>query len=245
MPPQTKPRPAAAAQQAFLGDLAGALGAFERTAGAEGRATQRRLNASEYENALRDLFAAPWLQVKGQFPEDGEAFRYNKLAEALDVSHVHLARYMTAADYAIRQVLSAEFTRPPTATTRYYARDQRTLTSKFTQNPFNTSPDRQTYPVLGWTAQPAHRRRGRSGATRARGRRLGVEQLRHRLHVSLGSVSRAGGRAVSRAFQRLHALGRARRHRVSLQERRGEGRHARRAAEALAQLRPDLARPAR
>jgi hypothetical protein len=154
MPPQTKPRPAAAAQQAFLGDLAGALGAFERTAGAEGRATQRRLNASEYENALRDLFAAPWLQVKGQFPEDGEAFRYNKLAEALDVSHVHLARYMTAADYAIRQVLSAEFTRPPTATTRYYARDQRTLTSKFTQNPFNTSPDRQTYPVLGWTAQP-------------------------------------------------------------------------------------------
>ena len=93
------------------------------------------LNGYEYENALRDLFNAPWLQIKDQFPEDGEAFRFNKIGDALDVSHVHMARYMSAADYAIRQVLSVQFTQPPTTTRRYYARDQRTLTNKFTQNP--------------------------------------------------------------------------------------------------------------
>ena len=86
-----------------------------------------RLNAYEYENTLRDLFASPWLQIRGLFPEDGEAHRFNKLAEALDVSHVHLARYMNAADHAIRQVLSAQWHRPPTQVKRYYAREQRTL----------------------------------------------------------------------------------------------------------------------
>ncbi|MES2462297.1 MAG: DUF1587 domain-containing protein, partial [Armatimonadota bacterium] len=114
----------------------------------------RRLNGYEYENALRDLFQAPWLQVRDQFPEDGEAFRFNKVGDALDVSHVHLARYMAAADYAIRQAMSVQLNRPSTTTVRHYARDQRTLTNKFTQNPFNTSPDRQTYPVLGSQAQP-------------------------------------------------------------------------------------------
>ena len=36
---------------------------------------------------------------------------------------------------------------------RYYARDQKTLTSKFSQDIFNTSNDRQTYPLIGLTPQ--------------------------------------------------------------------------------------------
>ena len=156
MPPAKKPRPAAADLAASMGEIAGTLTAHEQEIAArEGRATRRRLNGYEYENTLRDLFAAPWLQVRGQFPEDGEAHHYNKIGEALDVSHVHLARYMTAADYAIRQAMSVQAERPPTTTVRHYARDQRTLTGKFTGNIFNTSPDRMTFPVLGLaTAQP-------------------------------------------------------------------------------------------
>jgi hypothetical protein len=159
MPPkEKKKRPDAAARAAFLDPLAAALIASERAAVArEGRATQRRLNGYEYENALRDLLTAPWLQIRGQFPDDGEAFRYNKIGDALDVSHVHLARYMSAADYAMRQAMAVQFERPTTTTQRYYARDQRTLTSKFTPNPFNSSPDRMTYPVVGTEAQPAVR----------------------------------------------------------------------------------------
>ncbi len=156
MPPQGKKRPEAAELEKFVRSLAASLTTSELAAVArEGRATQRRLNGYEYENALRDLFHAPWLQVKAQFPEDGEAFRYNKIGDALDVSHVHMARYMTAADYAIRQVLSVKYEQPKTTTTRFYARDQRTLTNKFVGSIFNSSPDRMTCPVVGLnTPQP-------------------------------------------------------------------------------------------
>jgi len=149
MPPKEKKRPDAAETAAFLAALRTTLVTHDRDLVArEGRATQRRLNGYEYENALRDLLGAPWLQLRGQFPDDGEANRYNKIGDALDVSHVHMTRYMAAADYAIRQVLSVKFVQPPTSVVRHYARDQRTLTSKFTPNPFNTSPDRMTYPLL-------------------------------------------------------------------------------------------------
>jgi hypothetical protein len=155
MPPAGKKRPEAAELTTFVASLAATLTTHEKAVVArEGRATQRRLNGYEYENALRDLLAAPWLQVKGQFPEDGEAYRFNKIGDALDVSHVHMARYMAAADYALRQVLSVQFDRPPTTTRRFHARDQRTLTSKFTGNIFNSSPDRMTFPVVGTTAEP-------------------------------------------------------------------------------------------
>src|SRR5436190_11181182 len=65
MPPKKKARPAAAESDAFLKSLASSLTASEQTRMAkEGRATQRRLNRYEYENALRDLLHAPWLQVR-------------------------------------------------------------------------------------------------------------------------------------------------------------------------------------
>lgn len=155
MPPENKKRPQRSELDAMLADLSSILEATDRAHIArDGRATQRRLNGYEYENALRDLLHAPWLQIKGQFPDDGESHRYNKIGDALDVSHVHMARYLNAADYALRQVLSVQYNRPPTSTRRYYARDQRTLTSKFTGSIFNSSPDRMTFPVLGLTPQP-------------------------------------------------------------------------------------------
>ena len=157
MPPKEKKnRPAPAELAAFLQSLATTLTTAEKeTVAREGRATQRRLNGYEYENALRDLLSAPWLQVKAQFPDDGEAARFNKIGDALDVSHVHLTRYIGAADYAMREAMAVAYDRPATTTTRYYARDQRTLTSKFTGSIFNSSPDRMTYPVVGLTtAQP-------------------------------------------------------------------------------------------
>lgn len=155
MPPKNKKRPEPTELQAFLSSIASAVTTHESDVTArEGRATRRRLNGYEYENTLRDLFAAPWLQIKDQFPEDGEAHRFNKVGDALDVSHVHMSRYMSAADFAMREVLSAQLSRPPTTIQRHYARDQRTLTNKFTPNIFNSSPDRMTYPVFGWTPQP-------------------------------------------------------------------------------------------
>src|SRR5436309_15913148 len=109
MPPKKKPRPDSADAEAFIKSLASALTEAEETRAAkEGRATQRRLNRYEYENALRDLLHAPWLQVRNSLPEDGEANRFNKSGDALDVSHVQMARYLGAADYALRQAMASQ-----------------------------------------------------------------------------------------------------------------------------------------
>ncbi len=155
MPPKKKDQPEAAERDGFLKALGDPMIASEQARVArEGRATQRRLNRYEYENTLRDLLHAPWLQIKDMLPEDGEAFRFNKVGEALDISHVQMSRYLAAADYALRQVMATQVSRPPTQTVRYYARDQKFFAGKMKFNAFNKSPERATFPVLGIQAQP-------------------------------------------------------------------------------------------
>src|SRR5262245_46162001 len=155
MPPKKKARPDAAELESFLKSLSASLVSAERArVAAEGRATQRRLNRYEYENALRDLLHAPWLQIRDSLPEDGEAHRFNKVGDALDVSHVQMARYLGAADYALRQAMATQATRPETKVARYYARDQRSYTGPMKFSVFNTAPERATFPVLGFQGQP-------------------------------------------------------------------------------------------
>ena len=155
MPPKKKARPDSAVAEGFIKALASSLTeAEEARAAKEGRATQRRLNRYEYENALRDLLHAPWLQVRNSLPEDGEAYRFNKIGDALDVSHVQMARYLGAADYALRQAMATQAERPQTKVQRYYARDQRSYTGPMKFSVFNTAPERATFPVLGFEGQP-------------------------------------------------------------------------------------------
>src|SRR5438105_3538213 len=124
MPPKKQERPEAGELGSFIQALGGRLTeADEQRAQREGRSTQRRLNRYEYENALRDLLHAPWLQIRDSLPEDGEAYRFNKSGDALDVSHVQMARYLAAADYALRQAIATQVARPETRTVRYYARE--------------------------------------------------------------------------------------------------------------------------
>ncbi len=112
-------------REAFLKAIAAPLiAADDARARREGRAAWRRMNRYEYENTLRDLLGAPWLQVKEMLPEDGEAFRFNKVGEALGVSHVQMSRYLAAAEYALREALADETTRPAAAVKRFYAREQ-------------------------------------------------------------------------------------------------------------------------
>src|SRR5882724_5451115 len=55
---------------------------------------------------LRDLLSLPYLEVKSFLPEDSEACGFNKVGEALDVSHVQMGRYLSAAEFA-RSALAA------------------------------------------------------------------------------------------------------------------------------------------
>ena len=159
MPPKQKSRPDSKDAESFTRSLASSLSETEQARAAkEGRSTRRRLNRYEYENALRDLLHAPWLQVRDSLPEDGEADRFNKIGDALDVSHVQMARYLGAADYALRQAMAPQAERPQPNIQRYYARDQRSYTGPMKFSVFNTAPERATFPVLGFEGQADVRR---------------------------------------------------------------------------------------
>ncbi len=155
MPPKKKARPDAAEANSFLKAVGEpAVKADLARAAAEGRAGWRRLNRYEYENALRDLLHAPWLQVKDMLPEDGESHRFNKSGEALAVSHVQMASYLGAAEYALREAMATQVKPPAPQTHRYYAREQPAFVKKMTFTQFNRSPERATFPMLGTKAQP-------------------------------------------------------------------------------------------
>ncbi len=126
MPPaKQKQRPEGKELGAFTNGLAASLFAADRKRVREnGRATQRRLNRHEYEATLRDLLALPYLEVKDYLPEDTTAHGFNKVGDALDVSHVQMARYLGAADFALRQAMAPQVRRPETKTERFYAWDQ-------------------------------------------------------------------------------------------------------------------------
>ncbi len=133
----------------FVASLRAPLVKLDRQqAAAQGRTVWRRMNRFEYENSVRDLLGAPWLQLASMLPEDGELHRFNKVGEALDVSHVNLSRYMQAADFAMREVLADQASRPETAVTRFYAREQSGFSRKLRFSQFNRSPERATFPLL-------------------------------------------------------------------------------------------------
>ena len=155
MPPPKKARPATDELDAFTRALSSALlDADLALVAREGRSTRRRLNRYEYENAVRDLLQAPWLQIRDSLPEDGVAHRFNKVGTALDVSHVQVARYLAAAESALRQVVAWQVDPPALTTRRYHTREQESYTAPMKFSVFNTAPERATFPVLGFEGQP-------------------------------------------------------------------------------------------
>jgi len=151
MPPKKKPRPLAPELRAFTNALSFALLlADQERVMMEGRAIQRRLNRYEYEETLRALLSLPYLEVKSFLPEDTEAFGFNKVGEALDISYVQMARYLSAAEFALREAIAPQAAPPQTTTNRYYTWDQGTFFGAIKlEGPLN----RRTFPLVGYELQ--------------------------------------------------------------------------------------------
>ena len=99
MPPRKRDRPSTADLKAMTGWIKATLVAVEQERlKSEPRTGVRRLTRSEYENTMRDLFDMPGLALRDDLPEDGTAHGFDKNSDALEISHVNLARYMDAAD---------------------------------------------------------------------------------------------------------------------------------------------------
>ena len=114
MPPKKKARPPAADTAAVVKALRESLLAAEQAKLAgTGRTGLRRLTRAEYENTIRDLFDMPGIALQGNLPADGSAHGFDKNSDALDISHVNLAKYVEAAEHTLEL---ATATRPDAPT---------------------------------------------------------------------------------------------------------------------------------
>jgi len=96
MPPPGEPRPDAARLDAFVGFLEESLDAAARNAPNPGTPGLRRLNRTEYANALRDLIELP-VDVEALLPGDDSVAGFDNIGSALSISPTLLQAYVSSA----------------------------------------------------------------------------------------------------------------------------------------------------
>lgn len=96
MPPAGLPRPDAATAKAFIGHLTTTLDEAARRAPYAGSPVIRRLNRTEYTNAVRDLLHIE-LPLEAELPQDQSAGGFDNIADALSMSPLLLERYLKVA----------------------------------------------------------------------------------------------------------------------------------------------------
>jgi len=97
MPPQGMPRPDEATYVAMTTFLETELDRASAASPNPGRPLIRRLNRSEYANAVRDLLVLD-VDVSSLLPADDSAFGFDNVSDMLGTSPALLERYLVAAD---------------------------------------------------------------------------------------------------------------------------------------------------
>lgn len=102
MPPEDYDQPGTAERKRFLDQLAGTLTkAHQQQKGT----VFRRLNRSEYENTMNDLFGTE-LELGIRLPEDGRSHEFDNVGSALSISLVQLQRYLEATDRVLNESIA-------------------------------------------------------------------------------------------------------------------------------------------
>ncbi len=98
MPPEGKPRPAEKDSQAVIAWLNSALAHVDPSKPADpGRVTLRRLNRTEYDNTIRDLFGVS-LHLAEAFPIDDSGYGFDNIGDVLSISPIRMEQYLNAAE---------------------------------------------------------------------------------------------------------------------------------------------------
>ena len=112
MPPEGRPRPDAVVVDDFVTRLETSLDASAASSAASaGWVASRRLNRTEYVNAVHDLLA---LEIDGDelLPSDLAGFGFDNNADALAITPALMSRYMTTAMRISRMALGSPDNRP-------------------------------------------------------------------------------------------------------------------------------------
>lgn len=115
MPPASRPKPEHEELDGFLAWLEGSLDQYAAANPNPGRATLRRLNRSEYSNAVRDLLHFD-VDVSESLPADDSGYGFDNIADVLSVSPALMDRYMAVAAKVSRLALGLGSSQPSTTT---------------------------------------------------------------------------------------------------------------------------------
>ena len=105
MPPEDEERPDPKDVEAVTRWIEQEFGRLERiTPPDPGRITARRLNRTEYNNTVRDLFGVD-VRPADDFPQDDAGYGFDNIADVLSLSPVLLEKYMVAAEKVVRTAM--------------------------------------------------------------------------------------------------------------------------------------------
>jgi len=121
MPPPGEPRPGAERLEVFVGFLEDSLDTAARAAPNPGVPALRRLNRTEYANAVRDLIELP-VDVEALLPGDDSVGGFDNIGSALSISPTLLQAYVSASA-TLSRLAVGDPSASPTLTTYRAPRD--------------------------------------------------------------------------------------------------------------------------
>jgi hypothetical protein len=112
MPPESRPRPAAADAERFGKAITTIFERADRSGKRDpGRVTIRRLNRTEYNNTIRDLTGIDF-QPAEDFPSDDVGYGFDNIGDVLSLSPVLMERYLVAAEGVVQRCVLLEAPKP-------------------------------------------------------------------------------------------------------------------------------------
>lgn len=122
MPPEDAPQPTPAEQATLVAALQAAVSRAGCVLNPDpGRVTLRRLNRSEYNNTIRDLFGMD-LRPADDFPSDDVGYGFDNNGDVLSLPPLLMERYLAAAEAVTEQAIIADDR--PRGPTRRWKPDQ-------------------------------------------------------------------------------------------------------------------------
>jgi hypothetical protein len=116
-----------------------------------GHVTVRRLNRKEYNNTVRDLIAVDYNPAEN-FPADDIGHGFDNIGDVLNISPVHLERYLDAAEGIAKRSVFLELPKPATRTTSSNFLQPRSGSENSRRPVTNSTPElftQQTVPIDG------------------------------------------------------------------------------------------------
>ncbi len=114
MPPEDEERPDQQEVERVTGWIEREFARLERVTPPDpGRVTARRLNRTEYNNTVRDLFGVD-VRPADDFPQDDTGYGFDNIADVLSLSPVLVEKYMAAAEKVVRTAMFGPEVEAPT-----------------------------------------------------------------------------------------------------------------------------------